>query len=314
MIVASLVVLAVVASLFLVFSDSVQVLRIGLMAALWAAVIGAIAMTKYRRESAAGQAKIRDLQTVYELQLEREVSARREYEAGVETRVRGELSVEASELAALRAELAALRGSLEILFDGRMPPERVAIDAEAVRVGELGPATVRPPATFAPKPTYATPAAGSMFATPFDEPVTAEVSVVEDDEVAPPPAATGRIAADVRIAAEPDLVTDVEMTTEIDMTTTRGADTSIGVGPAQESSPHLPFEADEPNPATEAAPPAPTAPAPRRNRRRAESESEDSVDSSGSHSSGLTVAEILANVQAGATSAGGTRSGRRRRE
>ena len=49
MIVAGLVVLAVVASLLLIFSESVQLLRVGLVVALWAATLRAIAMTKYRR-------------------------------------------------------------------------------------------------------------------------------------------------------------------------------------------------------------------------------------------------------------------------
>ena len=74
MIIAGLVVLAVIASLFLIFSESVQLLRVGLVIALWAATLGAIAMTKYRRESALDKAKVRDLQTVYELQLEREIA------------------------------------------------------------------------------------------------------------------------------------------------------------------------------------------------------------------------------------------------
>ena len=84
MIIAALLALAVIASLFLIFSNSVQLLRVGLVVALWAATLGAIAMTKYRRESALDKAKVADLQTVYELQLEREISARREYELSVE--------------------------------------------------------------------------------------------------------------------------------------------------------------------------------------------------------------------------------------
>ena len=105
-VIAGLILLGVLASIVLVFSDTVQMLRVGVMVALWAAIIGAIAMTKYRRESVVDRAKTRDLQTVYELQLEREISARREFEMGVEARVRREVGADAEELAALRAELA----------------------------------------------------------------------------------------------------------------------------------------------------------------------------------------------------------------
>ncbi|MFD4293563.1 DUF6779 domain-containing protein [Rhodococcus sp. NPDC058505] len=264
MIAAGLVVLAVVASLFLIFSDSVQVLRIGLMAALWAAVIGAIAMTRYRRESAADKAKIRDLQTVYELQLEREIGARREYEAGVEARVRSEVAVDASEIAALRAELAALRGSLEVLFEGRMPADRVAIEAERSTMGQLsaGAAAVRPPVPFAPNPAYVEPGAGPTFASPFDEPVTAEVSVVAEDAasaVTPP--------ADVPPADAP---------------------------PADAS-------------------PADDALSSRRARRRAAEDRGTDDESAGAHSNGLSVAEIMANMQAATADPDAARTGRRRR-
>jgi hypothetical protein len=64
---------------------------------------------------------VRDLKLVYDLQLDREISARREYELTVESQLRRELASElraqaTDEVAALRAELAALRNSLEILF------------------------------------------------------------------------------------------------------------------------------------------------------------------------------------------------------
>ncbi|AQA21158.1 putative cONSERVED TRANSMEMBRANE PROTEIN RICH IN ALANINE AND ARGININE AND PROLINE [Rhodococcus sp. MTM3W5.2] len=184
MFVAALVALAVIASLFMIFSNSVQLLRVGLVVALWAAVIAAIAMTKYRRESAADKAKVRDLQTVYELQLEREITARREYEMGVEAKVRGEADLDVSEIAALRAELAALRGSLEVLFEGRLPVDRVALQADATRIPEL--ASPARPKTFTPDPAYsATPGARPTFATPDDDPVTAEVMVVGEPEPEP---------------------------------------------------------------------------------------------------------------------------------
>ncbi|AWG97561.1 hypothetical protein DCN13_02745 [Rhodococcus ruber] len=174
MIVAALLALALIASLFLVFSDSVQLLRVGLVVALWAATVGAIAMTKYRRESALDRAKVRDLQTVYELQLEREIAARREYELTVEEKVRSELRIDADQMAALRAELAALRRNLEVLFDGRLPEDRAALWAGRGQLQELGGGNFR--VTAAPRP------AGPFFASPDDEPVTAETTVVTDGD------------------------------------------------------------------------------------------------------------------------------------
>lgn len=142
MVLGALIFLAVVASIVMVFTDSVPLLRIGLVAALWAAVIGAIAMTKYRKDSENDAAKTRDLKLVYELQLEREIAARREYELVVETQVRRQVEEQVriestEELIGLREEMAALRSSLEALFDGELPDERTAVRAESHRLQEL---------------------------------------------------------------------------------------------------------------------------------------------------------------------------------
>lgn len=148
--ISTLIFLGLVASIFLIFSDSVQFIRIGLVVALWAAVIGALTATKYRKEAAIDKAKVGDLQTVYRLQLDREISARREYELGVEERVRREVGADAAEMAALRAELAVLRQNLQRLFDGELPIDRPVLRAESTRVqqlpsGQPSPATVGSP-------------------------------------------------------------------------------------------------------------------------------------------------------------------------
>ncbi|WP_433661307.1 DUF6779 domain-containing protein [Nocardia sp. CA-128927] len=197
-----LILLGLVASVFLVFSNSLQFVRIGLVAALWAAVIGALAATRYRKEATIDKAKVRDLQTVYELQLEREVTARREFELGIESRVREEVGADATELAALRAELTVLRTSLQRLFDGDLPMDRPALRADATRIQELtsavgdpannssanaGPWSVpphqQPRSSVTPVfvPDHPEP---PLFASPFDDPVTAETSAVsiDDDE------------------------------------------------------------------------------------------------------------------------------------
>ncbi|WP_280206510.1 DUF6779 domain-containing protein [Nocardia cyriacigeorgica] len=195
--IGALILLGLVASIFLIFSDSVQFIRIGLVAALWAAVLGALAATKYRKESTVDKAKVRDLQKVYELQLDRGISARREYELGVEARVRQEVGADAAEMAALRAELTVLRQSLQRLFDGDLPMDRPALHADAVRVQEL---TGRPAGSANVNSTNADGWAGPqlprdsvtpvydtdhpqppVFASPFDDPVTAETSIITLD-------------------------------------------------------------------------------------------------------------------------------------
>ncbi len=118
----ALLVLAIGASSALVFTNRVELLKLAVILALWAAVAGAFVSVLYRRQSDADQARVRDLKLVYDLQLDREISARREYELTVESQLRRELASElrdlaADDLAALRAELSSLRTSLEILFD-----------------------------------------------------------------------------------------------------------------------------------------------------------------------------------------------------
>ncbi len=151
----ALLVLALGASSALVFTDRVELLKLAVILALWAAAAGAFVSVLYRRQSDADQARVRDLKLVYDLQLDREISARREYELTVESQLRRELASElraqaADDVALLRAELAALRSHLEILFDTDLEqrPALETLDSEPTsghaysdwpRNGENGP-------------------------------------------------------------------------------------------------------------------------------------------------------------------------------
>ncbi|NKW60639.1 hypothetical protein GS931_10345 [Rhodococcus hoagii] len=136
MIVAGLVVLAVVASLLLIFSESVQLLRVGLVVALWAATLGAIAMTKYRVSPRSTRPRFATAEGVRTAARARDHRTPR-----IRTRCRGAGSRRTGRrgetIAALREELAALRKNLEVLFDGRLPEDRVALRAESMRVQEI---------------------------------------------------------------------------------------------------------------------------------------------------------------------------------
>lgn len=138
----ALLVLAIVASSALVFTNRVDLLRLAVILALWASIIAAFVSLNYRREADADKVRARDLKRVYDLQLDREVSARREYELSVESRLRRELASElrtqaADDVAALRAELAALRTSLEILFDTELD-QRPALETDGTHRGYGG--------------------------------------------------------------------------------------------------------------------------------------------------------------------------------
>ena len=138
MLLTALLVLAIAASSALVVTNRVELLKLAVILALWAAVVAAFVSVIYRRQSDMDQAKARDLKLVYDLQLDREISARREYELTVESHLRRELASElraqaADEVAGLRAELAALRANLEILFDTDLG-HRPAIETERTTV------------------------------------------------------------------------------------------------------------------------------------------------------------------------------------
>ena len=134
----SLGLVVVAAATLALGADDARLLRLGILAALWAALLGAFAAVKMRREATSGADRAEDLRTIHRLELEREISARREHELTVERELRREAKEDSrDELEAVRAELRSLHENLQKLFGGELLVERVAVRAESTRFRSL---------------------------------------------------------------------------------------------------------------------------------------------------------------------------------
>ena len=132
------VLFALAATGALILTDEQRWLRLGIVAALWAALAGAFLAARYRRQVADQEEVLADRQERYELELEREIAARREYELQVAAEARREADEAArDDIAALRQELFGLRQTLESLLGGEFLVERYALRAESTRMRSL---------------------------------------------------------------------------------------------------------------------------------------------------------------------------------
>ncbi|EHR53148.1 hypothetical protein SacmaDRAFT_4978 [Saccharomonospora marina XMU15] len=130
--------LAIAATVAMVFTEDLRWLRLGIIAALWAALIGGFVAARYRKQAATTEQAAAKAQEIYELELEREIAARREFELDVEAQTRERVEDETQEeLQALRSEVTALRESLQALFGGEVLWERVALTAQSTRMRSL---------------------------------------------------------------------------------------------------------------------------------------------------------------------------------
>ncbi|MBJ7287627.1 DUF6779 domain-containing protein [Williamsia sp.] len=194
-----LLALAIGASIAMMFSNSRSIAAsLAVISALWAAVIGAILVTKFRRQADSAESKARDLRLVYELQLEREITARRQYELGVETQVRREVHAETNEeLAELKAQIEALRASLELLVGGDLPEQRAALRSERRR--ELDRAQSRSDESYSSSGSF------SPSDPAFDDAAYDDGAVAERDFASTAP----EVGADQVPIAEPNTLTEV---------------------------------------------------------------------------------------------------------
>jgi hypothetical protein len=131
-------VFALAATAVLILTDQQRFLRLGIVAALWAALVGAFIAARYRRQVADQEEALAERQERYELELEREIAARREYELEVAAEAKRQADEGSrGDIAALRQELAGLRQTLESLLGGEFLVERYALRAESTRMRSL---------------------------------------------------------------------------------------------------------------------------------------------------------------------------------
>lgn len=301
--------LAIVASSALVFTNRVDLLKLAVIIALWAAIIGAFVSVVYRRQSDTDQARVRDLKLVYDLQLDREISARREYELGLETHLRREIGSEiraqaADEVAALRAELSALRANLEVLFDADLSG-RPALESD--RPGRPYPDWTEDTATIPPVPgkvesSRVTPVSSDEPGVVDVGPESPIIDVPEEPLVtSPPPEEPKRRRRRAEPVAQP--LAEAPSWTPV---------------PERETPAWTPIGAEAvflPPPYAQPAP----APKPRARHRNAEELKPVAAEApvppepdipEGQHADGQSVAELMARLQAGTRSGGGRRRAR----
>ena len=113
---AVLFALAVIATTVMVFTDNALWMRVGLLAALWSALVAAFLFARERRHAGIAEQREAELKRVYSLELESEVAARREHDLRVKESLREEVRSESEDsLNALRVQVMALRSQLEQL-------------------------------------------------------------------------------------------------------------------------------------------------------------------------------------------------------
>ncbi|MFC0116171.1 DUF6779 domain-containing protein [Kibdelosporangium aridum] len=131
-------VLVLGATLILVLTDDARFLKMGILAALWAALVGAFLAARFRRQVADKTDDAQSMQAIYELELEREIAARREFELELEAEAKRKAEEQSrADIEALRNELGQLRETLQTLLGGEVLVERFALQAQATRMRSL---------------------------------------------------------------------------------------------------------------------------------------------------------------------------------
>ncbi|ALA68700.1 DUF6779 domain-containing protein [Corynebacterium lactis] len=134
----ALLVLAVLASVVMLFATSTGWMKIAVLFALWSAVIGAVLVTRYRKTIAADRDRLETIEQLHQVELDRELATHREQELILEQNYLDSLEGNNDEsIAALRAEIFALREQLAQFMGEEFDDEQVALRARAERLREL---------------------------------------------------------------------------------------------------------------------------------------------------------------------------------
>lgn len=123
-----LVALAFIASLVMLFTDSDGALKLALLAALWAAILGAFLVFRYRRDAETTRAELEHREELHRAELAATGASASTTEA--DTR-------DSEVLADIQRELSLLRAQLEDLAGREFGYEPAALRAEARRILEI---------------------------------------------------------------------------------------------------------------------------------------------------------------------------------
>lgn len=133
-----LIVLAFIASVVMLFTDSDGALKLALLASLWAAIIGFFLVFRYRREAETARRELTHNGQLHDVEVAR---AAAESEARAEARALElrdqQHSRDTEVLQEIQRELAGIRAQLETLAGREFEYEPAALRAEARRIMEL---------------------------------------------------------------------------------------------------------------------------------------------------------------------------------
>lgn len=198
---AVMVVLAIIASIVMLVAGSTAALKIALLAALWAAVVGFFLVNRYRREAESSAEALALSEKLHQSELDRiaaEHAADRERSASA-VRSDADLAADKDVLAEIKKELASIRSQLEDLSGREFTYEPAALRAEARRIMEVE------------ARTYAADRAlGAELSSPYDRYSAQSADVEETPEVQFTQASSGAPSADAiagRVGNQPQSAT-----------------------------------------------------------------------------------------------------------